>query len=104
LKTNTEIVIFDECITVDTYRHALLSDIIQNRKGLDVVIPVEVGSVDTRRLSDLQVIGDDFNRLWNATNSLASTELEHTAVLAELKQLSEIHGFKICKVCGTVAS
>lgn len=104
LKKATEVVIYDECTTIDTHRLVLLKDIATNREALNIIIPAEVATVDTNRLRELRIIGESYNNLLKVNTDLANVELEHETTLKELKRLSEIHGFKICKTCGTVAS
>jgi energy-coupling factor transporter ATP-binding protein EcfA2 len=103
LKEATEIPIFDECKLIDNSRLDLLISIMQLRSSLDVVIPPECPIVDAQQLKDMQRVGEKFNDVWTITNDLATVESEYVTVSTQLVQLSQQHGFKICKNCGTVA-
>lgn len=96
-------VIAPELPLLSTTRAQEIAQIAELRGRLEVHVHPEIVQVDTNRIKELQQIGNLYNELYHKTNAIQTVEAELTQTQAQLKVLSDEHGFKICNNCGTVA-
>lgn len=93
--------IYEEVKSIDTDRLNALRKIVALRKELKTSIFDALTPIDVERAKDIRHIAEEFNKFKVYRDKFIAVENALTSKKNELKDLSEKHGLKICKNCGS---
>ena len=93
--------IYEEVKPIDTDRLNALRKIVALRKELKTSIFDALTPIDVERAKDIRHIAEEFNKFKVYRDKFIAVENALTSKKNELKDLSEKHGLKICKNCGS---
>lgn len=94
-----------ELSVIDLERLSMLESLrtLEQEQLSDEDIPPELSTLDVSRLHDLERLLEQHRQVQALDQELHQVEADFAEVSGQLAELSQLHGFKICPNCGTIA-
>lgn len=92
----------DELIEVDESRLLLMREVIKRREDIGIEVQDEIKPLPLERHDEMMAVGKMYNDYYNISKNIHKIETERLGLVAQLEEMSQLYGLKMCKSCGSV--